>query len=60
MHYFHNIGIHVIKAGELVCDAVYLNLFDNFKQFYTPYEKNEGKTIVMLNTAILTKVKYNQ
>ena len=28
----HMIGKYVIKAGELVCDTVYLNSFDNFKQ----------------------------
>ena len=50
-------GRYVIKAGDLVCDALYLIPFDNFKQWYKPYEKNEGKTIVMLNTFILTKVK---
>ena len=40
----------------MVCDAVYLNPFANFKQWYTPYEKVK-ETIVRLNTVILTKVK---
>ena len=39
----HKIGIYVIKSGELVFDAVYLNLFVNYKRWYIPYEKNEGK-----------------
>ena len=30
---------YFIKAGELVCDAVYLNPFSNFKQWYNTYEK---------------------
>ena len=39
-------------------DAVYLNPISNYKQWYTTYEyKNEGKTIVRLNTGILTKAK---
>ena len=57
MHYSHHIVIDVIKAGELLCDAVYLNPFANHRQWYTTYEKNEGKTIVWLNTVILTKVE---
>ena len=57
MQYYNKIGIYFIKAGELVCDAVYLNPLANFKQWYTPYEKNEGKTIIRLDTVILTKVK---
>ena len=41
-----------------MCDAVYLNRLDNFKQWYTPYDPSpQGKTIVKLNTVILTKVK---
>ena len=40
-----------------MCDAVYLNLFDNFNKWYTPYEKKRRKTIVRLNTVILDKVK---
>ena len=39
-----------------MCDTLYLNPFANFKQWYTPYEKNRKK-IVRLNTVILTKVK---
>ena len=40
-------------TGELVCDALYLNLLSNFKQWYTPYRKiNELKTIGRLNTVI--------
>ena len=35
----HKIGKGFVKAGELVCYAVYLNPSDNFKQWYTPYEK---------------------
>ena len=38
-------------------DAVYLNVLDNFKQWYTPYEnENQEETIFTLNTIILTKV----
>ena len=40
----------------MVSDTVYLNPFDNFKQWYTPYGGKEGK-IFKLNTVILTKVK---
>ena len=32
------LGKYVIKAGELVYDAVYLNSLANFKWWYTPYE----------------------
>ena len=35
----HNIGRDVIKVGELVCDAVYLNPFANFNKWYTPNGK---------------------
>ena len=42
-----------------MCDAVYLNPFDDFKQWYTAYEKKLRKKIVKLNTVILTKAKYN-
>ena len=38
---YNKIGRDIIKASEFVCDEVYLNLFDNFKQSYTPYEKND-------------------
>ena len=55
--YSHKIGRDVIKAGMFVCYTVYLNIFSNFKQWYNPYEKNKGKTIVRLNTVALTKVK---
>ena len=34
-------GRYVIKYGELVYDAVYLNSLANFKQWYTATEKNE-------------------
>ena len=37
--------------------ALYLNLFADFKQWYTTYIKNEGNKIVTLNTVILTKLK---
>ena len=59
LRYYHIIGGYFIEAGDLVCDAVYLNLFDNFKQWYTTYGGgvNEGKTIFRLNTVILTKLK---
>ena len=47
----------MIKAGDLVFGAVYLNPPSNFKQWYNHYEnKNQVKTIVGLNTVILTKV----
>ena len=36
----------VIKAGELVCDAAYLNPLDIFKKLYSPYEiQNQGKKL---------------
>ena len=54
---YHKIGIDVIKDGQLVCDALYLDILDNFKQWYTHQEKNEGKTIFRFNIVILTKVK---
>ena len=48
----------MIKAGEIVCDEVYLNSSYNFKQWYDPFEnKNWGKTIVRLDAITLTKVK---
>ena len=51
------IGIYIIKNGELVCDAVYLNYIANPKQWYTPYGRKWKKKIVRLNTINLTKVK---
>ena len=39
------LGNYVIKAGELVHDAVYFNTLALFKQWYTTYEdENEGKS----------------
>ena len=36
--------LNIIKAGDFVCDAVYLNPFTNFKQWYPPYaEKMKEK-----------------
>ena len=44
MQYSHKIAIDVIKADELMRDAVYVNPIYNFKQRYTPDKKtNEGK-----------------
>ena len=40
LQYSHNIVRDVIKAGELMCDAEYLNPFDYFKQSYITYEKS--------------------
>ena len=41
---YHKIEIDVIKYGYFVCAAVYMYLFANFKQWYTPYEnKMQGK-----------------
>ena len=40
LQYSHNIRKNVIKDVELVYDAVYLNPFAYFKQWYKPYEKN--------------------
>ena len=37
LQYCHKIGRYVIKAVKLVCDAVYLNPFDNSKQWYNLY-----------------------
>ena len=50
-----NLGNDFIKVCELVCDEVYLNPLANFKQWYTPYENPTKKTVVRLNTVILTK-----
>ena len=42
----------------MVCDAVYFNPHDNFKQWYTPYEnENQGKIIFRLNAVISTNVE---
>ena len=38
-------------------DSVYFNPFDNFNQWYTPYEESELKTIYRLNRIIFNKVK---
>ena len=35
---YKKLGNDVIKAGELLCDAVYLNPLANLNQWYTPYE----------------------
>ena len=45
LQYSHKIERYVIKSGQLVCDAVYLNPFANFNQWYKPYEKNEEKKL---------------
>ena len=43
---YKKLGNDVIKASELVCDAVYLNTLANYKQQYKPQEdKNEGKKL---------------
>ena len=39
----YKLGKYVIKDDELVRDEVYLNPLRNFKQCYTPYEKNKEK-----------------
>ena len=41
--YLNNIGKYVIKANQLVCDAVYLYTIAIFKQWYDTYEKNRDK-----------------
>ena len=52
------LGKYFITAGELMCDAVYLNPLAYFKHWYNIYEnKNLQKQIVTLNTIILTKGK---
>ena len=33
----HKKGRNIIKVGDLVFDALYLNQFANFKKWYTPY-----------------------
>ena len=38
--YSHKLGKYIIKAGELVWDAVYLNPLDNVNQWYSTYVKN--------------------
>ena len=55
--YYHKLVKYVIKSGELVCDAVYLNTLANFKRWYTPNEIENQEKIVRLNTVVLTKVK---
>ena len=35
---YHKIRKYVIRAGELVCDELYLNTLSNFNQWYTTYE----------------------
>ena len=37
LHSSRKIVTYVIKPGELVCDSVYLNQFDHFKESYPPY-----------------------
>ena len=39
LKFSHKIVNILIKAGELVCDVLYLNPPSNFNQWYTPYEK---------------------
>ena len=53
----HKTGRDVIKDGDLLCDALYLNKFATFKQWYNPYEKKLRKFVFGLNTVVLTKVK---
>ena len=43
-----------------MCATVHYNLLTNFKKWYTPYRKNEGKTIFWLNTVILTEIRVKQ
>ena len=57
LQYYHKIGRDVIKAGELVCNAVYLKPLNNFNQWYTPHGGKWRKTIFGLNNVTLTKVK---
>ena len=45
LNYSYKIGLDVINSDGLVCDAGYLNPFDHFKQWYTPYEKKEGNQL---------------
>ena len=35
----NTLGKYFIETDELVCDAVYLNLFTNFKKWCNRYEK---------------------
>ena len=39
LQYSNKIVKGIIKAGDLVCDALYLNPLANFKIWYTSYEK---------------------
>ena len=36
LNFSNKIVRDVIKSGELICDALYLNTFANFKKWYTP------------------------
>ena len=49
---------NVIKAGYLMCDAVYLKILSNLKRWYTSYEdQNEGGETVRLDNVIIIDVK---
>ena len=50
----HKIGIYIIKDGDLLCDTLYLNPFDDFNQWYNLHGKIREKR---LSTDILTEVK---
>ena len=45
LQYYSKIGKYIINTDELVYDTVYLNPLDNFKQWYTPYEKISSTNI---------------
>ena len=37
MQYYHKIGIDVIKAVQFMCDELFFNPADTFKEWYTTY-----------------------
>jgi hypothetical protein len=50
----------IIQAGELVCNAVYLNSLAHMAQWYTPYANNaDGSTIVRISTVLNSDVDVN-
>ena len=52
LQYSNKIVKGIIKAGELVCDALYLNPLANFKLWYTSMKNKPRKKIVSLNNVI--------
>ena len=56
--HLHKNGDGILKAGELVYDAIYRNPVSKFKQWYNIYEdKNNGTVTIELNTFIVINVQ---